>query len=404
MKIIKQIVSYVLELFMIIYSVFPRNKNIWVTGKTNKWIEDFNAPSFFDNSKYFYLYLSNKTKEKVYWFTSSKIEYNKLKKIGINVELYPSIKSIYIALRAKYFFHHYGKNQINRILQKGAIQINFWHGTPIKKIMYDVYGKNEKKDIFSKLRKKGEIEYLSSTSEYLSSSILEKAFNVDKKNILNFGYPRTDILKLNREEAEKFCEKYSSELIEYIKISKTKKRTFLYMPTYRDYNSYYFENIKINFDKLNCELKKNDSVMFIKLHPLTRFDTKKSNYSNIKFINNDVDIYPFLIFTDYLITDYSSILFDFLLLDREIIFIPYDIKEYVKSREIYYDYEEITPGKKFYTFDEFIKNIHRIDKLNYSEERKKIKNIFINNYNFDASEKTYQYFLDQENNKNKKIC
>lgn len=378
----------------LIFHFVPRDKHLWLTGKTSLWYEDFTPPNFFDNSKYFYLYLVNNTNEKVYWISSSSEEIKLLKSMNLPVVNFKSLKGVIFTLRAKYFFHHYGINQISNILQYGAIQLDFWHGTPLKKVRYDVVPKPTldftcfKSKIIAFLNK-GSEEYVSSTSEYLSNKILCKAFDVKPDYMLNYGYPRTDIIKFSKDEIVEFAKRYSPELISYLEITQKYEKVLLYMPTWRDDDPDYFSKANIDFKTLNEKLRSLNYVFFLKLHPLTK-SINLQEYTNIIQIANDVDIYPFLNFTDFLITDYSSIYFDYLLTDKEIIFIPYDYDNYVKNRELYFNYDDITPGIKYRTFDDFIINIDSIRKLDYSDARKKIKDKFITNYNFDACEKIYQ--------------
>lgn len=376
----------------VIFHFIPRNNHLWLTGKPSEWYEDFTPPKFFDNSKYFFLYLHMYTNEKVYWISSSEEEIKLLRSMNLPVIKYKSLKGIYLVLRAKYFFHHYGIKQINPVLQMGAVHLDFWHGTPLKKIRYDVVPKdNKKRNFLVRFLDKKTIEYVSSTSEKLSKDILTRAFAVPMDQMLNFGYPRTDILKLNKKETYDFVKVYSPELIPYLDECNKFKKVLLYMPTWRDDNPNYFSDAKIDFEKLNDTLKQLNYVLFLKLHPLTK-NASVDGYTNIIQINNDVDIYPFLNYTDFLITDYSSIYFDYLLLDKEIVFIPYDYENYIKNRELYFSYDTVTPGIKYNSFSDFILGLKDIENINFSAERKKVKELFIANYNFDACEKIYNYF------------
>ena len=102
---------------------------------------------------------------------------------------------------------------------------------------------------------------------------------------------------------------------------------------------------------------------------------------NIYFVDPSSDIYPFLKHVDLLITDYSSIYFDFLLLDRPIIFFCFDLEDYLaKNRDMYFEYNKVTPGDKARNYAELktciIKALKGQDE--YSEERRKIKNIMFN--------------------------
>jgi len=327
--VIKKIIIYII---LLVFRLIPRDKHLWLTGKISSWEYDTAPPQFFDNSKYFFLYLVHNTNEKVYWVSNSTSEIKALKEMGLPVVKFNSLKGIYLTLRAKYSFHHYGPNQIMPLLQLGSVQLDFWHGTPLKKIRYDVVPKIEvKRKALTEFLDKGAIEYVSSTSKYLSENILMRAFDKRPEEMLDFGYPRMDIMGLSKEEIIRFCEKYSKELLEYIDVAQRHKKVFLYMPTWRDDDPEYFKKASIDFKKMNDKLKEIDGVLFLKLHPLTK-DVEVDNYANILQLKNDVDIYPFLTFTDCLITDYSSIYFDYLPLNKEIIFIPYDYDNYVKNR------------------------------------------------------------------------
>lgn len=387
---IKSIFSYSLAF---IFHFIPRNKHLWLTGKPSPWYEDFSPPKFFDNSKYFYLYLVRNTKEKVYWVSSSEEEIKLLQSMNLPVVKYKSIKGIYLILRAKYFFHHYGINQINPVLQYGAIHLDFWHGTPLKKIRYDVVPKeNKKRRKIIEFLDKESLEYVSSTSEILSTKILCHAFDVKPEYMLNYGYPRTDILKMSRDDTFVFAKQYSPEIVPFIEDAKKYKKVLLYMPTWRDDDPDYFSKANIDFEKFNKVLKELNYVFFLKLHPLTK-NVALDTYSNIIQISNDVDIYPFLTFTDFLVTDYSSIYFDYLLLNREIIFIPYDYDNYIENRELYFSYDDITPGIKYKSFSEFTDSLKSITSLNYSDERQKVKELLIKDYNFDSCEKIFHKFV-----------
>lgn len=387
-KVLKKIIAL---FFYIVTFIVPKNKNIWVTGKTTGWMLDKTPPNFFDNSKYFYLYLVNHTNEKVYWISNSDEEIKLLKSMNLPVLRLFSLKGIWTVLRAKYCFHHYGIDQINKSLQNRSVQINFWHGIPLKKIRYDVIEKPVNR--FIKLKKIFHIEsneYVLSSSKYLTNQIFKRAFDVDDSHILNYGYPRTDTLKFNKDELYKFCLKYSKDLVEYIDNSKKFDYVYLYMPTYRDDDPDYFLKANINFKELSDKLRDLNAVLYFKLHPLTN-SINLPYFANIISIKNDVDIYPFLPFTDCLVTDYSSIMFDYLLLDKKIEFIPYDFENYINNREIYFDYFNFIPGVAYNNFDEFIKNM-KIDKKYRIDKQTKLKEMFFDKYDYDACEKTYNYF------------
>ncbi len=152
------------------------------------------------------------------------------------------------------------------------------------------------------------------------------------------------------------------------------------MPTWRDDDSNFIENSNIDFALLNEVLNSNNYLLLLKFHHHTKLDINIDNLSNIILIDNNLDIYPILPFTDYLITDYSSIYFEYLLLNKEILFFCFDLDNYLeRNRKMYFDYELYTPGRKFYNFTELIealKNKRIIENLNYSKQRQEMLNKF----------------------------
>ena len=129
----------------------------------------------------------------------------------------------------------------------------------------------------------------------------------------------------------------------------------------------------LDFQKLEKFLLKNNLVMLIKPHPSSILnDVLKSRVNNIYFIESFEDIYEYLAFAEVLITDYSSIYYDFLYKDKPIIFFPYDLETYTKlDRELYFDYEEYTPGPKVFNLDQLINEIkNALYNDEYSYKRK----------------------------------
>lgn len=153
-----------------------------------------------------------------------------------------------------------------------------------------------------------------------------------------------------------------------------------YMPTFRESEILFFENF--DRDDFQIFLEENNTLFCIKLHPKSKLNEEFRNIQseNIMVINKDADPYVFLKMADVLITDYSSIYFDYLLLDRPIIFFAYDLEEYLNdSREMYFDYDEFTPGEKVNNYHELKKSILRCVNLDnenrdeYSDSRRKIR-------------------------------
>lgn len=148
------------------------------------------------------------------------------------------------------------------------------------------------------------------------------------------------------------------------KINKTKK-TLCYLPTFRDKKELLFLGEKskskiINF--LNF-LNENNYQLITKLHfagtnIVNREKDILYKYKNIIILPSQMDIYPFLKYSDILITDYSSVYFDFLYLNRDIIFYPYDLTYYkLYDRGLLFEYNKITPGDKVFNLNELTDNL-----------------------------------------------
>lgn len=164
-----------------------------------------------------------------------------------------------------------------------------------------------------------------------------EAFNMDAGKILPIGVPRTDIF-FDMEE------KYRIEKNFFDKYPELKnKKIILYAPTFRGRGQTTVSfDMTLDFDMISKNLKE-DEVMVLKMHPFVkaRIDSK---WRNIIDLSDSMDINELMIMSDLLITDYSSVVFEFSLMDKPIIMYSPDREEYIKERDFYYEYEEFVPG------------------------------------------------------------
>src|SRR5699024_8960112 len=126
------------------------------------------------------------------------------------------------------------------------------------------------------------------------------------------------------------------------------KNTYIYVPTWRKAQNRFIPPPELEWEKINTQIKKNQSLLLVKLHPYTEACKEKdnNNLSNIIFLESDIDIYEILPQTDTLITDYSSVYFDYILLkSKKIILFPHGDKQHKQyARELSYSYEKLMPG------------------------------------------------------------
>lgn len=384
-KVLNEIKYWAQALMLLIYGLsflFPRNKKIWVFGSTF-------GRRFADNPRYLYTYLqSNNPKIRAVWITHSKEIYDFLKNNNTEVYMANSIKGYWLALRGGvYIYDNYSKD-VNFWLSGKSLKFNTWHGLPLKKIQMD-----NKFDLvrhpqnrwarfrwgLRRLSDEKPSDYILTTSEFFKG-IFSSAFAT--KNVVINNYPRIDILNGNLKNNIYLA----SERIIYDSMLNNQRdmvKNIIYMPTFRDSEEKFFE--VINMKELLAFLKANKMVFYVKLHPksknLSKF--KAVEKDNLVLIDKDSDPYTYLNLTDVLITDYSSIYFDYLVLDKPIIFFAYDLSIYLnESRELYFSYEEFTPGKHVTTMPELIKALTEILVENqdiYGDNRKKIRDIVFRN-------------------------
>lgn len=317
---------------------YPKSKNVILIGIPN-------ASFYNDNSKYFFEFLMKKNSPnlEIYLLTKNKKLYSTLKKRFENHLVYAfSFKALLTYFRAKFILISNGNDDIFPFYpsSKKQVVINMWHGNPIKKIGYLNAKPGEKINL--------DLNYFLVSSEAERDTI-KRAFKdmFQKDQFKIFGIPRNDIFHNKRLEHKE-------------------KKTILYLPTFRENNSVnYFPFPDFDPNELRDFLKTNNIEIIIKPHKNDStnqqlMDIIKANpYVKLKTSENkDIDIQHMLLDCDILLTDYSSVYFDFLLLDRPIIYLPYDYETYKNARGFLYDdFDEITCGDKVLTQKQFIQSI-----------------------------------------------
>ena len=236
------------------------------------------------------------------------------------------------------------------IKRKGQFFFETWHGTPLKKLVFDmdeVYTASPgyKKIFYDQSRK---WDYLLSGNPY-SSEVFEHAFMLPKEKIVELGYPRNDRLKAGAGEDEKRALREKLGL-------PVDKKIILYAPTWRDHK---FRGggdyeMPLPFKKGFAESAK-DCFFLLRMH----YFVSGTDGMNEVFGENAVDVSSYndindlYLASDMLVTDYSSVFFDYALLGRPIVFYAYDEEEYKgELRGLYFDMESYCPGPVVRTQEE----------------------------------------------------
>ncbi|WP_286229691.1 CDP-glycerol glycerophosphotransferase family protein [Neobacillus mesonae] len=170
------------------------------------------------------------------------------------------------------------------------------------------------------------------------ADVFKKSFKLKEENILRTGIPRTDFF-YNEEVKQTVLKNILQKYPEL-----RGKKVILYAPTYRDDELINF-SLQLDVEKMQSELG-NEYILMLRLHPAVQ-NSLKFNIANgfvYDFSSDNYEINELLIVADILITDYSSIPFEYSLLRRPMIFFTYDLEEYKEKRGVLNEFEESLPG------------------------------------------------------------
>lgn len=246
-------------------------------------------------------------------------------------------------------------------VRKNQEIVQLWHGPgAFKKFGYSRPGHKKYKNLFVA----GHKNYTKAivTAEQIRWCYAE-GFGMDINNIKATGFPRTDLL---------FDNEYKNTIREDIYTTYPEfrnKKIIMFAPTYRGESTKiaYYDWEKLDLDKIYEELK-DEYIFVIKWHPAVYNNIKIGKYEGYNLekyngffvdLSENRDINDLLLITDVLITDYSSVIFDYALLNKPIVYYTYDLDEYESGRGLYYDFKDYVFGDVTKNCDELIQAIKR---------------------------------------------
>ena len=320
------------RIFGFIFNLFSKSK---INDNQIAFVVD-DKNSFKGNFQYIKKEFSKRGDFKFVFFNKNSLSISNIKKLA---------KSKYIFLNDNFLAIAFMN------FNKGSKIFQLWHAPgAFKKFAASSSDNKEEIAVIAKASKK--TDYLFITSENIKD-FYRDAFIIDGNKIKSFGIPRTDYYfedKNIKKLRENFDERYP--------IAKNKK-IILYAPTFRDNEEDNNVFNYLNLEKFNNALSE-EYVLALRLHPkINQFfkgdiDTK-ADFIDVSDYKNEQEL---MLISDLLITDYSSIMIEFALLNKPIIFFTYDYDRYLtKDRGFYYDFESKVPGDIVKTDDELIKLI-----------------------------------------------
>lgn len=310
------------------------------------------------NSRYLYEKMLKEGNNNLYFVTKSDLVDEKNRIEPKSKEFYKMLYSSKIVIFESWIPKPF-------IKPENAIWINLWHGTPLKKMLYDsneeeimITNPDHKKDKFNAIQK---MDYLLLDSPNISK-YFETSFLMTKDQLLGYGYPRVEYLLQNKDNQE-----LKAEIRKKLNVAEDKK-IIMYLPTWRDYNygkpEQYDFSYFLDKEKLEKGLNEDKYVIISKDHAFLR---KAENVTI-----TDIETQELLLVSDFVVTDYSSVMFDAFAIDIPVAIIAKDYEKYSKSRGLY---EEMWQDLSSFTVTNekdlatYIKNYKIDEKYKYVKDK-----------------------------------
>jgi CDP-glycerol glycerophosphotransferase (TagB/SpsB family) len=318
---------------------------------------------FVENSKYLFLVASNEFRDSIrpVWISWSLELTTTLRNRGYESYWIASVDAIRTALQAGCLFSHSRGGIERELVGCGrAMKVELWHGIPLKSI-----------------HTPASADYIIATSESLRH-VFAKCLLVSASRVIVSGYPRDDVLLRN---VVGYDIGVADSLTAVLKLKKRAKMV-LYAPTFRSNMTVapdaFLQHLGFDIARLDGLLIRHQAFMIIKLHSQlgVRIGYGLKRISKRLYLTDGrIDVYPILAQADVLVTDYSSIFFDFLLLDRPIVFYIPDYDTYLDERGFSLNFDSFTPGLKAKSFNQLVRalGLALVGEDRYAYERKRVR-------------------------------
>jgi CDP-glycerol glycerophosphotransferase (TagB/SpsB family) len=374
---------------------YGRDPSVWVFGARG-------GAAFADNAKYLYLHtVAHHPEVRAVWLSRDSGVVADLRDAGYDAHHVHSVRGVLVALRAGVVLLTEDFRDVNVAAIGGARVVQLWHGIPLKRIGWDA----ELPALPLAVRLclghlQRQVSQLVLTASELTDAFAS-GLRIDRDAHAVAGYPRTDALAHSIPGEDVGLD---SSILTRLDRAAADGHLLFYLPTYRGNDEHGFAR-HLEFDRLERFLAERDAYLAVKPHPKETVDLDATG-PRILEIPPDQDVYPLARRADALLTDYSSIAFDFFRVDRPIAFYAYDRERYERTRGFYLDYDAVTPGPVAEDFDALLDALDDVldaietagDSLadDWQAERATVRDRLFDYPDGDHAERTYQVVADAD--------
>lgn len=342
--------------------VVPRSDRVWVFG-SGIGLGEGALPLFLLARER----LGDSTR--LIWLARSAAELEEARALGFDSIRKDGPRGFWTTLRARVIVVTHGYGDANRYGVRGGFVVQLWHGLPFKHLHLDspsTYSVSFLPDV-GVVRRLLAIGYRRAgrglslfpvASERVKPSIVS-GFGIAPENVVVTGDPRDDVL-LAGDESTRRAEA-RSRLDGAVPGLPSTARVVLLAPTWRDGGADPTVPTAAEWDSIVAWLEEHDAVLLVRTHPLGRgsFDDGPARSERIRLLGPDLmrDVNPVLWAVDAVVTDYSSIVFDFALVGRPVVFYAPDLADYASMRGYYVPFEEFTGGRAVTTWTDALERL-----------------------------------------------
>ena len=359
--------------------LLPRDDSLWAFGCRG-------GERFEGNAKYLFLHVANEGEARPVWISKSEATVRELRAHGFEAYRADSLRGRLTLLRAGTVFVTGSMTDLPLWPTGGTHLIQLWHGVTLKRIAADAprFAELSVFDRLSRLYTYRQFDAITLTTDGLKD-YFRSAFRTDADFPVT-GYPRNDALV--REVPGELVGQ-DDDVHDAI-AALDADQVLAYLPTYREGDS--DPAVHVDFEALDEFLFERDAAMLVKFHPFNDPDIDAERFERLRFLPPEFDVYPALRHVDALVTDYSSVYFDYLLLDRPVAFYAYDREEYDESG-FHFDYDEVSPGPVVETFEELLGALEDVlsSPDTYADERERVRQLAFDHAEGHAAERVRMY-------------